>query len=1049
MPVGGVVVAAGPRAAQAELLARLDELLAPLPQRPELLARPVLIVVPSATLRTHVLAALAQHRRGGVAGVVVRTLLGVARDVAETAAAPIGPLDEALLPVMVERFAAREPALAAALGGFEDAFGSVTAAVRDLLDAGLEPEHVEALEERLAECARDDAGRAQAVVRVAAKAALALAQEGVHRPAGVLRRAAELLRAQPQWVRARAVLIYGFADVTAVAGDLLEALVRWCGATVLLDEPPDPVCRAHPDAGAAFTARLRQRLASTAAPVAARQETPAPHLEAFYAVDAEGEAREVARRVRALLDAGCRPEAIAVVARNPAPYREALERQLGRRAVPHSWAGMPGPWVPWAVRVRGALALLREGADTPVEVWLQAAEGEPVLLRLACRAIGVRRLGELATLDVAGMLQGRAALPLPLAGGAGEDGAEGVRQRRLGAEELYRAVRRAGEAVRFVARWEEPARRHEHDKWLRRLIEVLRWRGESDEATAWRDLLGRLAAAAPATALLLRRELHRMLERMSEDVLRPPGESGGGICLAPVMEVRGCTFEHLFVVGLNRGVFPRRGVQDPVVPDRLRAALLPLLPDLPLKGDTSAEERHLFAQLCEAAGTVTFSWRKLDERGTVLAPSPLLARVSLPAASVVPWESDDGAPLEPFEAVQRAALSGDRAALAAVWTGVQPDTERQVVGWRLAVLDEQEPDAVWHGGNVGSWQPGPYLGFLGRAPRSERSISVSMLEALARCPWQAFVARVLGVEPPPDPEARIGELDARAVGIAVHRALALLLGAPASRAHGAPGRTVQRPSDDELSAAARQAAAEVAREGGWLSPAIGLVAAPRVQAFLEVARELLWSSPEGNVAVTAVEMAGSLATLVNGEEWEISYRADLAETEGERARLTDFKTGRNPFGQKRQASQISAHLEAVERGERLQAAVYAAACGGTGRYLFLHPEQAPEMSREASLAAAQAHPSLIEALTVLIRLWVYGAMFPRLASAKDGREPRACQVCEVREACWRGDAGVRARLVAWAAAAAAEPDPVRQPAEAALLAAWRLTAGRSTEEATE
>lgn len=1046
---GGVVVAAGPRAAQAELFARLDDLLSPLPRRPELLARPVRVVVPSSTLRRHLLDALVRHRRGGVAGVLVQTLLGLAREVRELAGAEGGLIGDALLPVMVERFARREPALATVLGRFEDAFGSVAAAVRDLLDAGLEPEHVDALEERLAEFADDDAVRARAVVRVAAKAALALAEEGVARQAGVLRRAAELLRARPELLGTRALLVYGFADATGVAGDLLETLVRWCGARVVLDVPPDPACRTRPDAGSAFAARLRQRLGGGAVPAAAREEIPAPRLQAFSAADADGEAREVARRVRALLNGGCRPEGIGVVARDPSAYRDALDRQFGRLAVPRSRAGVPGPWMPWAVRVRGALALLRHGADTPVEAWLAAAEGAPLLLHVACPSIGVRRLGELAILDVAAVMQGRRALPLPLAGGDAEEGEERVRQRLLGADELARASRRAGEAVKFLIRWEDPASRHEHDGWMRRLAGVLGWGADSNESAAWEELLVQIEASVPAASLLLRRELSLMLERTAEELLRQPGEGGGGVLAASVMEVRGCTFDHLFVIGCNRGTFPRRGGQDPVVPDRLRAALLPLLPDLPLKGDTSAEERYLFAQLCEASADVTLSWRRLDESGAFLPPSPLLVRLPLQAADAAEWENDGGAPLQPFEAVRRAGLAGDRDAMAALWSGVLPRADREMAGWRLAVLDEQDPRADTDQGRGGSRFPGPYLGFLGGAPGGERHLSVSMLEDLARCPWQTFVVRVMRVQPALDPEARVGELAVRAVGIAVHRALAHLLAGAGAGEAGATAYRVLRPSDEELSVAARWAAAEVAREEGWLSPTVGLVAAPRVEAFLGVARELLWPETASELTVAAVEAAGTLPVAVEGEDWEVVYRADLSENGEAGARLTDFKTGRNPFSRKRDAAQLRAHLGAVRRGERMQAAVYAAACGGTGRFLFLQPEQDPETAREAALVANEACPALEAALAVLIPVWARGAMFPRLESARDGREPRACQLCTVGEACWRGDSGTRGRLAAWIAAVADEPALAQGKAEAALVEGWRLAAGRAAGEAPE
>ena len=54
-----------------------------------------------------------------------------------------------------------------------------------------------------------------------------------------------------------------------------------------------------------------------------------------------------------------------------------------------------------------------------------------------------------------------------------------------------------------------------------------------------------------------------------------------------VIEARSLTFERLFVIGLNRGVFPRIVNEDPLLPDSLRAVLsrqgFGLLQDLPQK----------------------------------------------------------------------------------------------------------------------------------------------------------------------------------------------------------------------------------------------------------------------------------------------------------------------------------------------------------------------------------------------------------------------------------------------------------------------------------
>ena len=62
-----------------------------------------------------------------------------------------------------------------------------------------------------------------------------------------------------------------------------------------------------------------------------------------------------------------------------------------------------------------------------------------------------------------------------------------------------------------------------------------------------------------------------------------------------------------------------------------------------------------------------------------------------------------------------------------------------------------------------------------------------------------------------------------------------------------------------------------------------------------------------------------------------------------------------------------------------------------------------------------------------------GSFFPRLIDPATGNEPRRCQVCEVKEACIRGDSGARRRLEHWVADAKPGSDDER-----ALLNLWRL-----------
>lgn len=1015
--VSGVVTAPGPRAAQEVLWQRAEEGLAPLRQHPQLLNAPLRIVVPSAPLRRHLQEELVR-RRGSTVGVAVQTLFAIAREVLERAGERLEAVGEALLPVMVERFARREVTLAVVLEGFEGGYGCLVATVQDLLDAGFTPDHLEAVEECLLALG-EEGERAAAVARVAAKAAAALAAEGVRRPAEALGRAAELLRQRPQLLPAQAVLVYGFADATALAADLLEALWR-NGATVVLDLPPRPARPEELDLGASFTLRLRERLGGVPLGWTAAVSAPVGELAGFAATDAEDEARQVARRVRRLLEEGACPEFIGVVGRDLAPYREPLARHLHRLGVPFSAVGVAGPWWPWARRLRSALALLTSGGEAPAGALLTAMERGSPQLALALATARVGRVSELAQLDGEHLLGEGGGVTVPVAAGADEADGPG-RRRGVGREELQWVRRAARALMESLERWEEVTTFAVHRRQLLELPAHLGWAGEGELAGAWAEMCSRLAGQVPPATLLTRLEVVALLESAAEGALRAGvGGQGGGVVVAPVMAVRGWTFSHLFVVGCNRGVFPRQGRQDPLLPDRLRAALLPLLPELPTKGDPLPEERYLFAQLCAASPAVTLSWRLRDENGGALAPSPLLAPLALSAPSGYgtaegPWGS--------LELGCRVGVQGDRAALGEVWARFGPGGE-DFARYRLAVLEEQDPP-------LDRLEWGPYLGFLGAPPDGRQRFAVTLLEGLGRCPWQTFLTSLLRLRRVADEEGRVAELENRALGTTVHAALASLLGQGGEE--GVPA-----PSDAQLREAAREAAARVAAAEGV--PALaGELAAVWVESQLRVARELLWG--EGAVTVLGVEQEGVLRLEGFGQPWEVEFKADLVEATPQGERRTDFKTGRNPFAQGGEETRLRNYLTKVAQGENLQAAVYAA-YGGMGRFLFLDPLQPPERARELTVRGDQVQLPLQAALAVLVPLWQAGAMFPRVESAADGREPWSCSSCEVREACWRGDSGVRRRLVQLARRVGPYPGAEVEPAVAAWVRGWYLPLAR-------
>ena len=238
-----IVIARGARVAEMFLLGELRRLHEAARAEWSLLATPVRVVVPSRSLRDHLGARLVAALGGGAAGVQIQTLRALAFEVLEHAGEDARG-GQALVPVLVRRFAAEHEVLRAALGGFDDGFAVAHATVNDLLDAGLDEANAESALECLAEAgarAGVEAGRrAEALVRVAERVAAELAKRGLEPRAGFFRRAHEQLERAPALLPSRALFLHGWADVTGVQLDLVETLVRRLGGRIVLDHPPDP-----------------------------------------------------------------------------------------------------------------------------------------------------------------------------------------------------------------------------------------------------------------------------------------------------------------------------------------------------------------------------------------------------------------------------------------------------------------------------------------------------------------------------------------------------------------------------------------------------------------------------------------------------------------------------------------------------------------------------------------------------------------------------------------------------------------------------------------
>jgi superfamily I DNA/RNA helicase len=1046
-----VVVAHGARAVEELLLRQLEEML---PTSPEELLHPVRVVVPSRSLRLHLSQTLVR-RFGAVAGILVQTLHRVACEIVERAHER-PPRGRGAFHLLVRKVAGDEALLRDALEDLEDGYGSVAATVRDLLDAGFEPAHEDATLEKLDDLrAGPVAGpvleRAQAVVRVAARVCRASDELGVGSSAALLRRAAELLAQDPDGLLpSRMIVVHGFADATGLAVDLIQALMRHCRARVLLDRPPDAAKPTVEDLGASFSDRFRDRLAGVA-PVLESEAGfgRAPRLELVAAPDREAEVRVVTERIRRLLISGTRPEAVAVVARDLQTYSSTLRCHFDRLGVPCSGVGTRVA-APLAVRCRALVALLASGGQTPVEQWLQALapSGLSGDVLTGLRSLGLGLLADVARLEVADLND----VPIPvLVGwrdGRGDADDEGrARRRRLPREELELWWRRARAAVEVFDTWPATATAEAHLNHSLELLESMAW----DEKPLWLDTVRRAlaeeAADQPAGWDLERPEWVLLARRRLEGEGRVPlGGQGGGVQLLTVTEARARTFGALFVLGLNRDVFPRVIREDALLPDTVRTRLVEVLDDMPVKERGWDEERYLLAQLLSAAEEVVLSWHR-SAGGKEVAPSPVLSRLrtvdsvsieDVPAA----WATgDDRGGVRPaFEHSVLTGLTGDRKR----WDGtlaralsegrqrcgvaMSASTAQRVARARRELLEELDPVRPCH-------DLGPLTGCIGsiadKDPRRRR-LAVTLLEGMARCPWQVLVSRLLGVGRAPDPLFELPTADPLLVGSVVHQVLETVVvrviesGGDVAEAIERGPAEVPWPAVAELEGMIEEAARDVARREGLGHVGIDRVLVELVWPYLEMARRADW--PAGVAPqVLGSEVWGT--AHVEDARVDLVFRADRVDRDQDGLLFTDYKTGK-PMSQK-------GLLKSVARGTSLQAAAYCAGARGEpsrGRYLYLKPdpESPQEAGAEIAIDSSQAEPArhFAEAVAVLMEAWRRGAFVPRLTEWEKDREAPWCRYCEVEEACLRGDSGFRRRLLQWRAGGPPD-DPV-------VRAAWRL-----------
>ena len=588
----------GPRACERTLQETLTGELQEL--GPEVLKNPLYLLVPSHSLRDHLLGLLVRQHRG-IAGVGCFTLRSLAREILERCG-ETAPRGSWMLPVLVRRAAQQHLPLRSCLDHLHDGYATLVSTVTDLLEAGLDPAHSSAFDEVLAEEGRlvasvAEVQRARSLIQVATQVREEMDAMGLGHASALLQGATELLRTREDFgFTSSGFHIFGFADATGVATDLIEAILLRFGGTVYLDRAPDPIDPEREDPSGEFSRRFATRLTDLARP---DQEPTAtsepPQITLVSALGGQAEVRDIGWRIRRLIDDGAKPEQIGVVARQLEPYRSGLRTHFSRLGIPYSALGTTGPLLPRGRRTRALLEVLNRRQRARLERWLDARAidggGVPEFdLRLAMFGLGVSRLDELAGLHLEEILHGETyALPVRLGFSGDEDDAEiRLPRRHVPTEDLRRVRDEAAELCRFFETWNGTHTWPTHLEHFGRLLSLVGWHAPDPSLTDIQKSLNLLARGIPTSLELGLDEFAQVLSdtlgSLGSDRL---GGLGGGVQVLDVIEARGRTFDHLFLLGMNKGIFPRTIREDPALPDSLRRVLgregHGVLPDLPLK----------------------------------------------------------------------------------------------------------------------------------------------------------------------------------------------------------------------------------------------------------------------------------------------------------------------------------------------------------------------------------------------------------------------------------------------------------------------------------
>ena len=498
-----------------------------------------------------------------------------------------------------------------------------------------------------------------------------LGRMGVRDRDGMRRDAVERLRGDlDAWSRAP-LFAYGFEDLTGAEWALVEALAARTDVTLSIPYEPGRA------AFAALSGTLEDLAALAGPHIEELPPAPSPttppallHLERelfsdelttglpldgsirfLEAAGTRGTVELLASEVAALLRGGTAPERVAVVCESVDRWRAPLDAAFAQLGVP---ASVEHPRRLGESPLGGALlSVLRYE-------WLGGSRGD-LFAFLRSPFSGLER----RSVDfVEGRLRGRAVAE------HGRVEAEGERLRGAPVPALVE-LRGIDDPVAGA-------------RALLALMVRNAWGLESPptsddariDARAYRAAdrtLGELAALSGSEPGVVRDDVLAALERTR---VAPESPATGRVAVLDHERARTRAFEVVFVLGLEEGVFPRRGRPSPLLDDELRAALGGRL----ARPDAVARDRYLFYTTCtRATRRLVLVREAASDEGVPREPSPF-------------WE--DVRSLFDAADVQRVTRRRSLSALTWPLESAPSARERLRALVRLAAEDEDGADAL-------------------------------------------------------------------------------------------------------------------------------------------------------------------------------------------------------------------------------------------------------------------------------------------------------------------------------------------------------------------